>query len=118
MNLRPLAAVAWAALLPAAALAAPPVHAPAPLLFVRLAGPAGTHVVVPQGVGRRDLAGPAVLGLRPGYFYRLLLDGMETRPGLRLFPTLEVRGTLHLPVQISGATYPAPVVITEADINA
>src|SRR5262249_55128299 len=76
------------------------------------------HVVVPQGYARRDLAAPAVLGLRPGYIYRVELDNFATRPGVRLFPTLEVRGSLVLPPLVSAAKFPAPVVLSEADIDA
>jgi uncharacterized repeat protein (TIGR01451 family) len=112
-----LAACAVAALLPARAPAGPPVG-PAPLLFVRLVGPTGTHVVLPQGYQLRDLPAPAVLGLRPGYIYRLQMDNFASRPGVRLFPTIEVRGTLNLPPQINALNYPAPVYLTEADIDA
>jgi uncharacterized repeat protein (TIGR01451 family) len=90
----------------------------APLMHVTWIGPAGMHVVVYQGTARpRDLAAPAQLGLRPGYIYRMEVNGFTQHPGVSLYPTLEVRGTLALPPGLSGAGFPAPVVITEDDIQ-
>jgi uncharacterized repeat protein (TIGR01451 family) len=56
------------------------------------------------------------VGLRPGYLYRVKLSHFREYPGLALFPSLEVRGTLHLPAHLRLADFPAPVVITEDDI--
>ena len=96
----------------------PPGRGVAPLMYVRFAGPTGMHVVVYQGQARpRDLAAPAQFGLRPGYVYRMELNGFPGRPGVSLYPTLEVRGTLALPPGLSGAGFPAPVVITEDDLQ-
>jgi uncharacterized repeat protein (TIGR01451 family) len=90
----------------------------APLLHVKLIGPAGMRAVVYQGMARpRDLPGPVQLGLRPGYIYRLELNGFKQDPNLSLFPTLEVRGTLAMPPGLSAAPFPAPVVITEDDVR-
>src|SRR5437016_3836271 len=72
-----------------------PVRGLAPLMHVNLIGPTGSHVIVYQGMARpRDLSGPAQLGLRPGYIYRVEMNGFTQFPGVSLFPTLEVRGTL------------------------
>ncbi len=38
-------------------------------------------------------------------------------PGLSLYPTLEVRGTLALPPGVNAAGYPAPVVLTDEDVK-
>jgi uncharacterized repeat protein (TIGR01451 family) len=109
--------LAW----PAAAFAQhlpPPARGSAPLMHVRLIGPAGMHVVVYQGQARpRDLAAPVQLGFRPGYIYRMEVNGFAQHPGVSLFPTLEVRGTLALPPGLSGAGFPAPVTITEDDVQ-
>src|SRR5260370_42552646 len=96
----------------------PPARGLAPLMHATLIGPAGMHVVVYQGAARpRDLAAPAQLGLRPGYIYRMEGNGFTQHPGVSLYPTLEVRGTLALPPGLSGAGFPAPVVITEDDVQ-
>jgi uncharacterized repeat protein (TIGR01451 family) len=59
---------------------------------------------------------PVTVGLRPGYIYRVKLSRFHDYPGLALFPSLEVRGTLHLPANLRPADHPAPVVITGDDI--
>jgi len=114
-----LAAVAASA---AAQVAAPPPlpgRGPAPLLFVRFSGPAGMRATFYQGrpVGRTFDA-PAVVGLRPGYVYRVRLSDLPGLPGVSLYPTVEVRGCLALGPKASAASYPAPVVLTDADIQA
>jgi uncharacterized repeat protein (TIGR01451 family) len=95
-----------------------PGHAPAPLLFVRFSGLPGLRATIYQGqpIGR-EFAAPVVVGLRPGYVYRVKLSGLPDRPGVALYPTLEVRGSLHLPPHANPAAYPAPVVLTAADVE-
>ena len=69
----------------------------------------------PEG---RTFDGPVVVGLRPGYMYRVQLSDFADRPGLAIYPTLEVRGTLFLPAaRQSRPTIPAPVVLTDADLR-
>ena len=95
-----------------------PARGLAPLMHVKLIGPAGMHAVVYQGMARpRDLAAPVQLGLRPGYIYRLELNGFPQAPGVSLYPTLEVRGSLCLAPVVNPAQYPAPIVITEDDLR-
>jgi uncharacterized repeat protein (TIGR01451 family) len=90
---------------------------PAPLLFVRFVGPQGMQASFYQGHARnRTLPAPAVVGIRPGYLYRVKLTGMATHPGLSLYPTLEVRGSLYL-AHLGPSKFPAPVVLTERDID-
>jgi hypothetical protein len=55
--------------------------------------------------------------MRPGYCYRVRLDNIPGHPGVSIFPTLEVRGSLKLSPKLNAAGYPAPVVLTEADIE-
>src|SRR5262245_6313333 len=99
-------------------------HAPlpatgsAPILHVRFLGPQGMHVTFYQGQApARDLAAPAAVGLRPGYVYRVRLHGMSDFPGIALYPSLEVRGSLKLPPTMNPADYPAPITLTETDIR-
>ena len=101
----------------AAALPPPPAHGPAALLYVRFAAPVGAQVTIYQGLpAGRELDLPVTVGLRPGYIYRVKLTDLPGHPGIALFPSLEVRGTLHLPSNLRPDDYPAPIVITEDDI--
>lgn len=96
----------------------PPASGPAPLLHVRLSGPAGSRVTVYQGgPSGVPLASPATLALRPGYVYRVKVSELPGRPGVALYPSLEVRGTLHLPPGLPAAHYPAAVVLRDTDID-
>jgi uncharacterized repeat protein (TIGR01451 family) len=90
--------------------------ASAPLLYVNLTGPEGLHVTFYQGLApARRFDVPVMVGLRPGYIYRLKVTGFPTRPGLELYPTLEVRGTLRLPSDLGASHHPAPVYLSEFD---
>lgn len=89
---------------------------PSPLLFARVDVPRGSQVTFYSGTAGREFPAPVQVGLRPGYIYRVKLDQLPGRPGLALFPTIEVQGTLQLPPQLRAATYPAPIVFTEQDI--
>src|SRR5262249_5765721 len=96
----------------------PMLKGPAPLLYVRFAGPPGMHVTFYQGRAQgRDFPAPVVVGLRPGYLYRVRLTGFPDNPGLSLSPTLEVRGSLHMTPTSTPADYPAPVVFTDQDVG-
>jgi uncharacterized repeat protein (TIGR01451 family) len=87
-------------------------------LYVRFAIPVGGQVTVYPGLpDGHELNLPTVLGLRPGYIYRVKLAHFPGHPRLALFPSLEVRGTLHLPPYLRPADYPAPIVITEDDVT-
>ncbi len=116
----PAVLLTWAALLGAAAQPPPlPGRGPSPFLFVRFAGPEGMKATFYQGRPEgRTFDAPVSVGLRPGYIYRVRLSDFADRPGLAIYPTLEVRGTLFLPPRVAPADYPAPVVITDADLRA
>jgi uncharacterized repeat protein (TIGR01451 family) len=121
MNLRAPLALA-SALLGAGALAqyAPPplpARGPAPLLFVRLGGLPGMRVTLFQGrAAPRSFNLPVVVGLRPGYLYRLELSGIPGQT-VHLYPTLEVQSSLTLPPRLNAASFPAPVNFTELDLT-
>jgi uncharacterized repeat protein (TIGR01451 family) len=95
-----------------------PAHGPAPLLFVRFSGPPGTRTAFfqdrPEG---RTFNTPVVVGLRPGYVYRVRLGWLPGHPGVQLFPTVEVRGCLSMGPGHKAAEFPASVTFTEADIE-
>jgi uncharacterized repeat protein (TIGR01451 family) len=87
-------------------------------LYVRFAAPQGMHVTFYQGKAPpRRFAAPVVVGLRPGYAYRVKLTDLPEHPGLALFPSLEVYGTLQLPPHLLGPTYPAPFPLAEIDVE-
>src|SRR5437660_2336175 len=91
---------------------------PASLLHVRFTGPQGMYVSVYQGqAAPRELPAPAAIGLRPGYIYRVRLHDMAEFPGVSLYPSLEVRGSLELPPGMSAANYPAPIHFSDEDIR-
>jgi uncharacterized repeat protein (TIGR01451 family) len=96
----------------------PPPNGTAPLLHVRFLGPYGMHVTFYKGLlQERTFPAPVQAAFRPGYVYRVELTGFTRHPGVSLFPTLEVRGTLRLPPKIAAAKYPAPVLVTDEDID-
>src|SRR5262245_21498361 len=107
----------------ALALTAPPcVAAPAsaPLVHVRFLGPPGMQVAFFQGSGYSpawDFPAPVSAGLRPGYVHRVRLSGLPGRPGLMLFPTVEIKGAPCLPSNLSTSRYPVPIPISEQDID-
>jgi uncharacterized repeat protein (TIGR01451 family) len=117
----PAALLAWAALAGGAAaqpLAPLPGRGPSPFLYVRFTGPRGTQATFYQGRPEgRTFDAPVVVGLRPGYMYRIKLGGFADQPDAAIYPTLEVRGTLFLPPKVAPCDFPAPVVLTEADLK-
>src|SRR5205085_1179813 len=93
-----------------------PKQGAAPLLHVRLSGPPDVRVTFYQGQAPpREYATPVVVGLRPGYIYRLKVTGFVDRPGLDFFPTLEVRGTIRLGPDTPGSRHPCPVSLSPLD---
>ncbi|MFQ3593202.1 MAG: hypothetical protein SNJ82_08440 [Gemmataceae bacterium] len=92
-----------------------PSRAPSPLLYVRFAGPKGTHVSFYQGkAAPRKFDAPVSVGMRPGYLYRLRLE----QNGVVVYPTLEIHGALQLHPKLSAAEYPVPVNLSQADFEA
>lgn len=119
--LRALAALACFAGAAAAQMPQPPLpgRGPSPLLYASLAGPAGSKVTLFQGrAAPRSFDAPAVVGLRPGYIYRYQISHLPDRPGLSLYPTIQVVGALHLPPRCNAAQFPATIQLTDADIAA
>src|SRR5690349_4932970 len=83
---------------------AQPMSLPRPL-YVRLAGPAGMQVTVYRGGRGVTLPAPAIVGVRPGYTYRLALSGMSRFPGQTFYPSLEVRGSLMVAEKIRASDF-------------
>jgi uncharacterized repeat protein (TIGR01451 family) len=88
-----------------------------PLLYVQFRGGPGLRATFYQGRRERSFDAPVAVGMRPGYAYRLRLSNLPGHPGVSIFPTLEVRGSLKLSPKLKAANYPAPVVLAEADIE-
>src|SRR5438477_223161 len=90
----------------------PPPAAPAlpPPLFVRFSGPPGVKVTFYRGgPAGQTFDTPCTVGLRPGYGYRVEVSGMPRFPGVKLYPELQVFGSLALPHHMKLADYPAAI---------
>lgn len=87
-----------------------------PLLYLRLAGPKGMKVTVYRGDPTgATLDAPCVIGVRPGYAYRLALSNIAGFPAATFSPTLEVRGSLWLTSQLRNADFPVTVMFRSED---
>jgi uncharacterized repeat protein (TIGR01451 family) len=88
--------------------------------IVRFQGPSGLSVEVlapepsPAPIG--DGGGIATVGLQRGVGYRLRLSSITERPGVELFPVIEVVGHLHRPREIDPAKYPIRIVFSEEEL--
>ena len=91
---------------------------PPPLLYLRLAGPKGMKVTFYRGETMGvTLDAPCVVGVRPGYAYRLALSNIDGFPGATFSPTIEVRGSLWLTSQLHNANFPATLVFRQEDFT-
>ena len=55
--------------------------------------------------------------MRPGYLHRVQIVNPPGHPGVSLYPTVEVCGTLYLPPKLHAAAYPAAIAFTPAEID-
>ena len=106
-----------------------PVVAPAPsapelphdVQVVRFQGPAGMKVEVlgppPEPVPAGDGQGLATFGLKVGLSYKLRVTDLPDRPGVDLYPVVEVVGHMHRPTGIDPAKYPVRVVFRLEDLD-
>jgi uncharacterized repeat protein (TIGR01451 family) len=70
-----------------------------------------------RGGAPETLSAPFVMGLRPGYVYRVQVSGMPGHPNQTFFPTLEVRGSVQLPPMLRPANFPVPFVFSDDDFG-
>ena len=89
-----------------------------PFLFVTVNLPGGGRTVwypgTPQAI---KIADKGVIGLRPGYAYRLeLTDLPEQFAGLSLYPTIEVQGSLQYRPGMKMAQHPVPIHLSREEI--
>src|SRR5262249_44357398 len=108
--------------LPPGAMPMPPIGAPQmwvpPLMYVRVAGPKGMKATFFQGAAKGQTFGaPCVVGLRPGYTYRIALSDVPDHPNRVFFPALEVRTSLLLGYGLRNAEFPATLNFTEEDFT-
>src|SRR5262249_31137889 len=76
-----------------------PKGCPSPVLFVPVGARIGTKATfLEPSPGAFDT--PVTVGLRPGYVYRFKLGGLDKYPKQALYPTLQVIGTLQLPIPL------------------
>lgn len=114
MNSLLLALSMTAASVPAQPPAPPPPLSP--LLYVKVMGPAGMKVTFYPGTpAERTLDTPALVGVRPGYVYRVALS-VPQAPNARFYPSLEVRGALRTTLS-QAMRHPVPVVFLEDEIR-
>jgi len=113
---------------PAAAAAPGPVVAtpaapalPPDVQVVRFQGPEGVRVEVlgpaPEAVPPGDGKGLATVGLKVGVGYKVRVSNLPDRPGVELFPMVEILGHLHRPPGIDPAKYPIRIIFRTEDIE-
>src|SRR5262249_54070505 len=89
------------------------------MLFVRVSAPEGVEATFYQGRSvARSFPAPVVVGLRPGYCYRFRLTRLPGLPGVPLFPSIEVHGSLKLPPRCGAVSFPALLQLSQDDIDA
>ena len=96
--------------------AATPVPVLPALLYVRLLGPAGMKVTIYRGgAAAQTFDAPCMVGFRPGYRYRVQLSGMADHPGITVFPSFDVVGSLRLSGGVRAFDHPASIVFSDDD---
>jgi uncharacterized repeat protein (TIGR01451 family) len=100
----------------------PPVPVlPHDVQVVRFQGPEGVKVEVlgppPEPVPGGDGKGLGTFGLKVGLSYKLRVYDLPDRPGVELYPVVEMVGHLHRPNGIDPAKYPIRIVIRDDDIE-
>lgn len=87
---------------------------------VRFQGPEGLGVEVlaprPMPVSAGDGGGVLTAGLQRGVGYRLRLSEIPHRPGVELFPVVQIVGHMHRPAEIDPGKYPIRVVFTAEEL--
>lgn len=87
---------------------------------VRFQGPQGLTVevlapqTIPVSVG--DGGGILTAGLQRGVGYRLRIGEIPNRPGVELFPVVQVVGHMHRPPEVDPGKYPIRVVFSDEEL--
>jgi hypothetical protein len=83
---------------------------------VEIRGPEGTQVAISHGGGLEEPQPlPLLVGMNIGPVYRLRVTNIPFRPGVEVYPTLEIVDRLHPPVG-KALEFPIPVELTEEDL--
>jgi uncharacterized repeat protein (TIGR01451 family) len=101
---------------------APPfAEVPPEVQVVRFQGPAGMKVEVlgpaPEPVSLGDGQGLATFGMKVGLSYKLKVYDLPDRPGVEIYPVVDLVGHVHRPTGIDPAKYPIRIVIRTDDID-
>lgn len=90
----------------------------APALYVKVVTPEGVRLTLRPGTPEaRSYDTPVTFGVRPGYIIRFRLEGLPDAPGLVIDPSLEVRASLFIPVNLKPEDYPATLTLTDDDVR-
>ncbi|MFL5342164.1 MAG: hypothetical protein ACJ8F7_18615, partial [Gemmataceae bacterium] len=93
-----------------------PVVGGSPLVYIKVLGPVGMRVTFFPGTpAAKTYVTPAEVGVRPGYVYRVQLDGVPGLPA-PLYPSFEVRGLLQMTVP-QAARHPIPIVFIDEEMR-
>ena len=116
-----LASEATAQFPPPSGVVYPPIVQPSatlpPLMYIRVAGPKGMKATFYRGGAKGETVdAPAIVGLRPGYSYRVALSNVPGYPGRVFYPSLEVRASLHLGGRLRNADFYAALNFSEEDL--
>lgn len=88
--------------------------------IVRFQGPEGLGVEIlapqPMPASPGDGGGILTAGLERGVGYRLRLSEIPHRPGVELFPVVQVVGHMHRPAEIDPGKYPIRVIFTDEEL--
>ena len=94
---------------------------PEDVQVVRFQGPSGVKVEVlgppPEAVPPGDGQGLLTVGLRVGVGYSLRVTNLPDRPGVELYPMVEILGHLHRPAGVDPSKYPIRIILRDLDIE-
>ena len=95
----------------------PTLRVASPFLFVTVeTGPGAKVTWQPTGAEETTTAGP--VGLRPGYRHRFRVTDLSGLPGVTLYPSIEVRGSLVPRAGLPDVSkHPVPILLTDHDVN-
>lgn len=89
-----------------------------PVLWLNFIAPEGVKTTIYPGNNRQiSLPEKQMVGMRPGYVYRVKMNHIPGNPEAELYPTLEVRGSLQMPKVANPLNFPAPIRIHKLEIE-
>ncbi len=89
-----------------------------PVLWLHFIAPEGIKTTIYPGNNRQvTLSEKQMVGMRPGYVYRVKMNHIPENLEAELYPTLEVRGSLQMPKVANPMNFPAPIRIHKLEIE-